>query len=696
MRKCLGFSAIPLLGGLLLSQTPPREQVGPLAGGGFLLPSGWRLTPAGKQIPLGTFPMASAPSPDGKYLAVLNAGYNPPSLTILDTSSAAVLGSTPVEDGWLGLAFSPRGDRLYVGGGAHASVYEFGFGAGKLQAGRTFYVTPQAQRTPRDFIGDIAFSPDGRLLYAADLYHDSVAVINPQSGVVIQRIKTGRRPYRILFHPDGKSFFVTHWADGTLGQYDTATGSPLGIVRIGAHPTDAIWRAGRPSEVGEGGASWVARLFVAAASTNSVYTVGITAAKEMSVLESINVAMTPRQPLGMTPSGLALSTDGKRLFVACSGGNAAAVVDVSEERSHVEGFIPSGWYPTAVRALAPGGLVVLNGKGPAQGAGSASWIDAITDTQLADWSNQMLANSPYDDSLLDEQHILPAIEHVIYIVKGESRPAAEDATPNQRKLAREFVLLDNFYAVGDSRFDGLQWSTAAMASDYVERLAPANRAGRRTLDDFEGQEVTAAPPAGYLWSNASARGLTLRNFGFFVENKPNAAPGTEQVAAVRDAVLSRYTNRFFRGPDPVFADAERAKVFLTEIAEYEKSGSMPRLIVVRLAGDLTDTDAALGTIVEAVSHSRFWASTAIFTLETNSANGPDRIPALVISPFAKRHAVDHALYNTTSMLRTIEFLLGLRPMTQSDAAAQAMTAAFQRAADLMPYTAEKAAPQAVH
>ncbi len=90
-----------------------------------------------------------------------------------------------------------------------------------------FPVVEAAKRTVRDFIGDVAFSPDGRLLYAADLYRDSVVVINPQSGMVIDRFKTGRRPYRILFQPDGKSFFVTHWADGTLGHYDANDGSLL-------------------------------------------------------------------------------------------------------------------------------------------------------------------------------------------------------------------------------------------------------------------------------------------------------------------------------------------------------------------------------------------------------------------------------------------------------------------------------------
>src|SRR5262252_527924 len=130
------------LAALLGSQPAPREQVGPLPGGGFLLNSGWRLDPVGKQVPLDTFPMSSALSPDGKYLLVLNGGFKPPSVSVIETASGRVTGSVPVEDGWLGLAFTPRGDRVYVGGGSRAAIFEFTFTNGTLQPARTFPVVP--------------------------------------------------------------------------------------------------------------------------------------------------------------------------------------------------------------------------------------------------------------------------------------------------------------------------------------------------------------------------------------------------------------------------------------------------------------------------------------------------------------------------------------------------------------------------
>jgi YVTN family beta-propeller protein len=776
MRRIILAGACVALAAVLSSQPVPPERVGPLAGGGFLLSSGWRVSPAGKQVALDTLPMSSALTPDGKYLLVLHGGYRPPSIGVIDTATGTLTSRTPVPDGWLGLALSPRGDRLYVGGGSRAAVYEFNFASGKLTAGRTFEIVPAAQRGNRDFIGDVAFDPAGRLLYAADLYRDSLAVINPQSGMVISRIKTGRRPYRILFHPDGKSLFVSHWADGNVGHYDAGTGDSLGVVRIGPHPTDMVWRPGGPVEAIEGAPKYVARLFVAAANTNNVFTVGVSESKQLNVIESINTAMTPWQPMGMTPSGLGLSADGARLFVACSDANAVAVVNLSEDRSRVEGFIPTGWYPTAVRGLPNGTLVVLNGKGLRSYAnpdgpnpskrpvlehqepgvrpgyvgylqtGTASWIEAFTPEQLDAWSKQVLANSPYRDSKLTEAVPLPPIEHVIYIVKenrtydqvlGDMKEGNGDASltlfgenvmPNHHKLAREFVLLDNFYVNSDVSADGHNWSTAAIAPDYVQKLWPNQYAGRRKLADFTEQDPTSLPPAGYLWTNAAAAGVSIRNFGYMVNNKPNPAgagataesagapaaaqaattPGA-QITGVRDPVLAKVTNPMFRGFDLLYPDVERAKVFLAELAEYEKSGAMPRLIVMRLGNDHTsgttagriaplssaaDNDYALGMLVEAISKSRFWSSTAIFVLEDDAQNGPDHVdshrsPAFVISPYVRRRAVDSNMYNTTSMLRTMELLLGLRPMTHFDAGARPMASVFQMQAKTAAYAAEK-------
>jgi len=750
----------------LSSQTVPREQVGPQPDGSFLLNSGWHLRPAGNQLPLDTFPMSCVLSKDGKFLVVMNGGFNPPSLSVIDTAAQREVGRTPVSDAWLGMTFSPDGRTLWVSGGSRAAIYEFAFGSdGSLKPGRTFTLVEHPAR--QDFLGDLAISPDGRLLYAADIFHDSVLVVNPQSGRVIDRFKTGRRPYRIVFQPTGASFFVTSWADGTLQRFQTSNGSLMNTVRLGPHPTDIVWSDRKPKapegddETESAAPPWTARLFVSAANTNNVYVLGV-GESDITKIETINIAMTPRQPLGMTPSALATSPDQKTLYVVCSDANAVAVADIGERQTRVEGFVPVGWYPTAARVLADGTLVVINGKGARsypnpQGpnpslfqygrdqyvahiqTGTASFIAHLNDESLRQYTKTALANSPYDDAKLDPLPAPPGnpipatpgdaspIKHVIYIVKenrswdqvlgdmgkGNCDPSlvlfGEKATPNQHKLARDFVLLDNFYVNADVSADGHNWSTAAIANDYVVKMWPSNYAGRRQVYDFEGGEPAALPPAAYLWTNAAQHGVTMRNYGHWVENLDKAAPDGTQVEKVYDPVLAHVTNMKFRSFDLDYPDVDRAKVFLDDLAGFERSSEMPQLILMRLGNDHTfgvrygelspfalvaDNDYAVGMIVEAISKSPFWASTAIFIVEDDSQNGPDHVdshrsPAFVISPYTRTGAVDSTLYNTTSVLRTMELILGLNPMTHYDGGATPMYAAFAKDPVLRPWQAEQ-------
>jgi DNA-binding beta-propeller fold protein YncE len=770
--KCLLYMlAIVLIAvSLVVSQPAPREQVGPLPDGGFLLNNGWRVQAAGTQIPLDTFPMSSALSPDGKYLLVVNGGYNPPSISVLDVAGQREQSRFPLPDAWLGILFSKNGKNVYVSGGSQAKVYELAFSeTGTLSLSREFALVPEQERKATDFAGDVAITPDGRLIYAAELYRNDIAIVNPQSGMVIDRFKTGRRPYRILFHPDGKSFFVSSWADGTLYHYNSQNGTQLGLARLGAHPTDMVWSDRKPEpDAGEEEPKWAARIFVAAANTNSVYSVAVSPVKDIEVDEVINVAMTPRQPLGMTPSALALSPDQLRLYTVCSDANTVAVADLTHVRSRVVGFVPTGWYPTAAR-VAGNRLFVLNGRGlrsypNPQGPsplrrpepvhlglpgyeyvgrlqkGTASVIEPFDADKLEEYTKTAIACSPYHDRVLDDIAIpdgnpiprrpgLPSpIQHVIYIVKenrtydqvfgdlgkGNGDPSlvvfGPGSTPNQRKLAREFVLLDNFYVNSDVSADGHNWATAAIAPDYTQKLWQNSYASRRKTYDYEGGEPANAPPAGYLWTQAIEAGLSMRNFGFqVVVKRPIPPAGSDQVDHVRDSMLARVTDMRYRGFDLDYPDIDRATTFITALGEFEKAGQMPRLVMIRLGNDHTsgtavgkiaplssmaDNDYALGQIVEAVSKTKFWPQTAIFVVEDDAQNGADHVdshrsPAFVLSPYTHRGAIDSTMYNHTSVLRTMELILGLRPMTQFDAASRPMWAAFASAPDARLYTAEK-------
>jgi DNA-binding beta-propeller fold protein YncE len=604
--------------------------------------------PAGTQIPLDNFPLSTALSRDGKTLLVMHAG-NTPSISVIDTTSLKERARVPVADAWHGMTFSPDGRTVYAGGGSRRAVLEFSLSAGgNLTLVRELGSTAGSPLAASVFIGDVAVSPDGRLLYAADLLGDAIVVINPQSGRAIERFKTGRRPYRILFPPEGKSFFVTSWAEGAVYQHETANGNEIGRIRLAPQTMDMVLSDRKVPEDESGSR---VRLFVTAAGSNNVFVVGMNAANELKTLEVLNVGMVPAQPAGMTPSALALNPDQTTLYVACSDANVIAAVDISESRSRVTGFIPAGAYPTAARILPEGKLAVLNGH-----SNSLSVIDATTSETLAAHTRKAQELAPYRPTMAGAQPAARSLfENVIYILTDTPPPAG---SRNYEKLKREFVRFGNYKAAGVTSLAANFWAVAGIAPAFTARLAPAQAAGRLRMSNFMG-EFANLPPAGYLWSNARSAGLTVRNYGEFVDN-----------GRVADPSLASITNLSFKG-----ADAERARIFLDELKQFDSAGTMPKLIVMRLAGE----DAAIGSIVEGVSKARFWPKTAIFL------TGAD---LLAMSPYTRRGIVDNTAYDQTSVLRTIELILGLRPMTMFDASARPLTAAFGNTPDLTPYTPE--------
>ncbi len=291
------FIALLLAVAVLCSQPAPREQVGPLPGGGFLLNSGWRSGPAGKQIPLDTFPMSTALSPDGHYLLVLNGGYNPPTISVLEAATGRETSRVPVADGWLGLTFSPKGDRVYVGGGSQRRGLRILF---RQWRARTHpHLHRRARRTSarmQDFIGDVALTPDGRLIYAADLYHDSRG--GDQSAIRhAHRPRQDRPPALSHPLPSRRQIVLRHQLDGRLrGPLRHRLRQPAGDRAAGPASHRHGLAAGQERSAPKAKTPWVARLFVAAANTNSVYTLGVSEGKELRLVETINIAMTPRQP----------------------------------------------------------------------------------------------------------------------------------------------------------------------------------------------------------------------------------------------------------------------------------------------------------------------------------------------------------------------------------------------------------------
>jgi YVTN family beta-propeller protein len=750
--------SIVLLGALGADPAPrPGEarRPGP-ANGETLLPNGWRIAPAGRHLSVGDLPLAMVESSDGRFLIVANNGYAKPSLTVVDLTRFAVTDRVPLDSAWLGLAWHPDGRRLFCSGSAENTVHELLWEGDRLTRGATIRLGDRVEGT---FVGGLAVAPGGRRLYAVNPLGQALVAVDLEANRAVRTVPLAAEPYTCLVSRDGKVLYVSLWGGAKVLFFDAATLEPIGAAATGEHPSALV-------ESPDG-----ARLFVACANTNAVWVLDVAARRAD---EQITVSLDPKAPPGSTPNALALSADGRRLLVANADNNTVAVVDVAEAgRSRVAGFIPTGWYPTGV-AFDRGGerIFILSGKGLASHAnprGPQPGVPARDRQYIAEMLTGSLSVVPLPDARALANYTrtayrlggprsgpasaarrpprsspIPAragaaspIRHVFYVVRenrtydqilgdekgGNGDPNlclfGEEVTPNAHALARDFVLLDNFYVDAEVSYDGHSFSTAAYATDVTEKLWPQfyGRHEGKYLSEGGGParnpygNVTA-PSAGYIWDACRRAGVSVRSYGEFAvpraeteEDVAGEPPYEGSVPGLAGAVCPDYPPF-----DLSIPDARRVAAWLKEFREFEANGRLPRLSIIRLGNDHTagarpgyptpramiaENDAALGQVVEAISRSRFWKDSAVFVLEDDAQNGPDHVDAhrsvaLVASPWARRGAVDSTLYTTSGMLRTIELILGLPPMSQYDAAATPMRASFQERPDGRPFSARPA------
>ncbi|WP_435017785.1 bifunctional YncE family protein/alkaline phosphatase family protein [Tundrisphaera sp. TA3] len=710
--------------------------------GSVLLPNGWSLKPAGRQQRLGDFPVAMSEHPSEPVLAVLHAGYGEHEVITLDVATGATIGRVALPETFQGLAWSADGKHLFVGGGFDDVIYRFDHASGLLSNRRTFrYPDKIGRRVP----AGLAVSRDGGTLWVANAFGHTLARFDGDGNLQAElALGADSYPYGLAWDEPAGRLYVSLWNKAEVAVVDTRTAEVVGRWATQEHPNEMLLAKGGDL------------LYVANANRN---TVSVFDARAGRPTEIIGTAIDPNAPPGSTPSSLALTPDENVLFVANANTNDVAAINVKEKGASAPlGFIPTGWYPTSVR-VAKGGksILVANGKGAtskpnregpnplAKAAGNTreyiaglfqgtlSIIPMPGPREMGAFSKTVYECSPLRTLAQNPPAPRPAghpipnkvgepspITHCIYIVKenrtydqifgdmpaGNGEPALclfpEEVTPNHHALAREFVLLDNFYVEAEVSADGHEWTMGAYATDYVEKTWPLMyRGDRRVPYPAEGALQIARPAGGYLWDAAAAKGVTYRSYGEFIENgKTPADPSTTKVAA-----LQGHFDPGFRGYDLNYPDVRRADRFLEELAGFEKAGEMPRLIILRLPNDHTsgtrpgsptvsamvaDNDLALGRIVEGLSKSRFWPKLAIFVVEDDAQNGSDHVDAhrtvaLAISPYIKKGSVDSSMYSTSSMLRTMELILGLDPMSQFDAAARPMAASFTTEPDLAPY-----------
>lgn len=724
----------------------PRILPGVQANGAIQLPNQWSLRPVGRQVEIGDFPVNMAVHPGGLWLAVLHAGYSEHEVVVVDLKRQKIACRVTIPQAFYGLCFSPDGRTLFASGGEFEVVHAFDFAGGLLSGHKEIEV---AAVKDRFVCGGIAIDPTGHTLYAAGPWGDAVSIV-PLKKIAERatiHLDKDSYPYACLAEPRGTRLFVSLWARAAIAVVDLLTEKVIATWETEKHPTEMVLSPDGKS------------LFVACANSTRVSVVDTATGKGR---ETIICSLYPRAPNGNTPNSLSLTPDGQMLFVANADANNIAVFNVATPgEAKPLGFIPVGWYPTSVRFNpADKRIYVANGKGTTPRAnpqgpqptlppnatirqyigslfrGTLSIMDLPTPERMAMYSKRAYQCSPLraDQGVMmpaPEGNPIPArvgdpspIKHCIYIIKenrtydqvfgdmkeGNGDPNlcifGEKVTPNHHKLAREFVLLDNFYCDGEVSADGHEWSMAAYCTDFVEKVWPLNYRGSplKKLAQYpsEGEKDPVSRPAGgYIWDRCAEAGVSYRSYGEWIANgKTPKDPSKAKVKA-----LEGHFDPWFRGYDLDYPDQKRADRIIEELKRFEKEGAMPSFMVMRLPNDHTsgtrvgkptptayvaDNDLALGRVVEAFSKSRFWKDTAIFVIEDDAQNGPDHVDAhrtvaLVISPYTKRGHVDSSMYSTASMLRTMELILGLKPMSQFDAAARPMYHSFQPKADLRPY-----------
>ncbi|MBO0699741.1 MAG: bifunctional YncE family protein/alkaline phosphatase family protein [Zavarzinella sp.] len=571
--------------------------------------------------------------------------------------------------------------------------------------------------------------------------HGSVSVVTktPDGFKQVKTIPVGGHPSGMAASPNGTYVYVANANSDTISVIDTAHDVVVETIDCKPEAKLPFGTGANAVTVSREGR----RLYVANGTGNCVAVVGLgknsTEAPVGAFDASSGIGLIPT---GWYPGAVRLSADGKQLFVANVKGHGA----LSPRKA------------TAKKAAAKG-----DGDDPAppqpkghnshDHLGSVSIIDLPDADALAKYTEVVNANNRLAYSLaglekpraeavpvpVPERHGEPSVfEHVIYVIKenrtydqvlgdmkeGNGDPNlcifGEDVTPNHHKLAREFVLLDNFYCSGVLSADGHSWTNAAYATDYLEK-----QFGQFVRSyPYEGSDPLAFPTTGFLWDNALAVKRTFRNYGEFVKSTyepknvkwtdlyADYANGTKSVkvtATPNLRSLDKFSHPHYPGFPLVTPDVYRARLFLDELKEYEKRGTFPNLVYLFLPCDHTngtrpssptpramvaDNDFALGMVVEAVSKSKFWPKTCILVTEDDPQNGFDHVDGhrtvgLVISPYTKRRAVDSTNYNQTGMVKTIELILGLLPMTQLDLSATPMRACFADKPDLTPYTLAK-------
>ncbi len=591
-----------------------------------------------------------------------------------------------------GLALSKDDKTLWVANAFAQRLEKLDAETGRLLA----EVVLEADSFPFALVVDEA---RGRL-YASLWGKERIAVVDTKSDRLLGAWPTGPHPNEMVLGRDGKTLFVANANLNTVTVHDLdGEGKAAATIGTAIDPNAPAGCTPNALALSPDGSL----LLVANANTNDVAAFNVKDPAHATPLGFI--------PTGWYPTSVRISRDGKSIWVANGKGTTSLA-----NRDGPNPFAPraAGGIRQYIGGLMQGTLSTVAMPTPARMGAYSRAVYECSPVRRGDPSAVRDADRFAGNPIPTRAGEASPIKYCVFIIK-ENRTydqvfgdiAAgngddtlclfpEEVTPNHHALAQEYVLLDNFYVESEVSADGHEWTMGAYATDFVERTWPLSyRGDSRVPYPSEGAFAIAKPAGGYLWDRAKATGISYRSYGEFVSDGKTTEPA-----------LVDHFHPTYPSYNLAIRDVDRAGVFLSELKEFEAEGAMPQLCILRLPNDHTsgtrpgsptpiamvaDNDLALGTIVAGLSKSRFWREMAIFVVEDDAQNGSDHVDAhrtvaLVVGPYCKRKYVDSTMYTTSSMLRSMELILGLEPMSQFDASARPMFASFQAEPDASPYS----------
>lgn len=707
------------------------------------LPNGWSLTPAGKSLPLGDLPLNMAVSSSKRYLAVTNNGQSIQSLQLIDVNAEKILDSVVIPKSWYGLQFSGDEKYLYASGGNDNRILQYAVTGKRLVLKDSISL---GKKWPN------AISPAGlvlddakKLLYVVTKENNSLYVIDLSVKKIVQQLSLGAEAYACQLSPNKQTLYISLWGRDKVLLYDTKKLQLTDSIPVGDNPNEIC-----QTKHGK-------YLFVANANDNSVSVIDLAKRKVIETLNaalypnapngstSNGVALSADEKVlyvanadnnclavfdiskpgagrskGFIPAGwypTNVKVIGKKIFVTNGKGfsSMANPYGPNPVQRKQEVNIHQGDSAKSPTVQYIGGLF----------KGTLSIIDIPGEKELGMYSEMVYKNTPYTkqkeltaqgggegNPIPSKVGALSPIKHVFYIIKenrtydqvlGDMPEGNGDTslvlfgskiTPNQHALAREFVLLDNFYVDGEVSADGHNWTMGAYAPDYLEKVWPTNYGQRGGATGGGGALEIAIPKGGFIWDHCKRAGVSYRTYGEFTMKGKAKLP-----------VLQGHLCPYYAGWDITVRDTSRFYQWKKEFDSLIAVNAVPQFNSLLMPCDHTqglrlgaptpfahvaDNDLAVGMFVEYLSKSPIWNESVVFILEDDAQNGPDHVDAhrstaYVAGGLVKRKFVDHTMYSTSSMLRTIELILGIPPMSQYDAAATPMWNCFKNTPDSTPF-----------